>query len=73
MPYFALIIMFYHVNIACYHLYNSLLKLCALDGDPVDHESTRSTHLIDKPFDPMLLLRPHHLHLKLRVELSSTR
>ena len=52
--------------------YNSLLKPCALDGDPVDHESTWSTRLIDKPFDPMLLLRPRHLHLKLRVELSPT-
>ena len=52
---------------------NSLLKPRALDGDPVDYKFTRSTHLIDKPFDPMLLLRPHHLHLKLCVELSPTR
>ena len=52
--------------------YNSLLSPRALDGDPVDHEFTRSTHLIHKPFDLMLLLQPRHLLLKLRVELSPT-
>ena len=53
--------------------YNSLLKPRALDGDPVDHKSTRSTHLIDKSFDPMLLIKPRHLHFKNCVGLSPTR
>ena len=52
--------------------YNYLLKPRALDGDQLGHEFTRSTHLIDKPFDPMLLLRPRHVHLKLHVELCLT-
>ena len=53
--------------------YNSLLKPRALDGDPVDHEFTWSTHLIDKSFDLMLLIKPRHLHFKNCVELSPTR
>ena len=58
------------LDLSCY---NSLLKPRALDGDPVDHESTRSTHLIDKSSDPMRLIKPRHLHYKNCVELSPTR
>ena len=52
--------------------YNSLLKPRALDGDAVGHESTRSTRLIDKSSDPMLLIKSRHLHFKNCVGLSPT-
>ena len=53
--------------------YKAIIKPRALDGDPMDHESTRSTRLIDKSFDPMLLIKPRHLHFTNCVELSPTR
>ena len=44
--------------------YNPSSKTRALDGDLMDHESTRSTRTNRWALDPMLLHRPRHLHFK---------
>ena len=62
-----------HFHVLDLSHYNSLLKQRALYGDPVDHESTRSTRLIDKFSDLMLLIMPRHLQFKNYVKLSAIR
>ena len=48
-------------------------KVRALVDDPVDFESTRSTHGIQRAFDPTPHVNPCHLHSKRTVEHSPTR